>query len=71
MDTGEFGGNIGVGNIRFNKSLVVFEVNIVPDVLLLFAVEKFKGLCLVFLLVASVPIVDNFDDPIRHGKGSD
>jgi hypothetical protein len=60
-----------VGNIQFNKSLVVFEVIIVPVILLLFAVEKFKDLCLVFLLVASAPVVDNFDDPIRHGKGSD
>ncbi len=60
-----------MGNIQFDKSLVVFEVIIVPVVLLLFAVEKFKGLCLVFLLVASAPVIDNFDDPIRHGKGSD
>jgi hypothetical protein len=71
FDTREFGRNIGVGNIQFDKSLIVFEVIIVLVVLLLFAVEKFKGLYLVFLLVVSAPIVNNFDDPIRHGKGSD
>jgi hypothetical protein len=70
VDTREFGRNIEVGNIRFDKSLVVFEVIFVPVVLLLFVVEKFKGLCLVFLLMVSAPIVGNFDDPIRHGKGS-
>jgi hypothetical protein len=69
--TREFGGNIWVGNIQFNKSLVIFNFINFPIVLLLFAVEKFKGLCLVFSLVASAPIVNNFDDPIRHGKGSD
>jgi hypothetical protein len=30
VDTGEFGGNFGVGKIQFNKSLVVFKVIIVP-----------------------------------------
>jgi hypothetical protein len=71
VNTWEFGGNIGVGNIQFDESLVIFEVIIVSGVLLPFAVEKFRVFCLVFLLVASSPIVDNFDDPIRHGKGSD
>ncbi len=71
VNTRELGGNIGVSNIQFDKSLVVFEVIIVPVVLLLFAVEKFKGFCLVFLLVASAPIVKDFDNPIRHGKGSE
>jgi hypothetical protein len=71
VGTREFSGNIRVSNIRFNKSLVLLKVIIVPVILLLFAVEKFKGLCLVFLLVVYAPIVNNFDDPIRHGKGSD
>jgi hypothetical protein len=71
VNIGEFGGNIGVGNIQFDESHVVFEVIIFPVVLLLFTVEKFKGLCIVFLLVASAPTVNNFDHPIRHRKGSD
>ncbi len=71
VDTGEFGRDIGMCNIQFDKSLVVFEVIIIPVVLLSFAVEKFKGLCFVFFLVASASVVNNFDDPIRHGKGSD
>jgi hypothetical protein len=58
-----------LGSIQFNKSLVVFKVIIVQVILLSFTVEKFKGPCLVFLLVASAPIVNYFDDPIRHGKG--
>ncbi len=56
VNTFEFSGDTGVGNIRFDKSFVVFEVIIVPVVLLLFAVEKFKGLCLVFLLLVSAPV---------------
>jgi hypothetical protein len=71
VNTGEFGVDIGMCNIQFNESLIVFEVIIVPVVLLSFAVEKFKGLCLVFSFVVSAPVVDDFDDPIRHGKGSD
>jgi hypothetical protein len=36
-----------------------------------FFFEKFKGLCLVFLLVTSSPIFNNFDDPSQHGEEGD
>jgi hypothetical protein len=71
VNTGKFGGNVGMGDIQFNKSLVIFKITILPVVLMPFLVEKFEGLCFVFFLVAYAPIFDDFDDPIRHGEGSD
>jgi hypothetical protein len=65
VDTREFGRNIGVGNIQFDKSLVVCKVIIVPVILLLLGVEKFKGFalssclwCLPQLLVILMTLLD-------------
>jgi hypothetical protein len=58
-----------MGNIRFDESFVIFEIIIVPVVLLLFLVEEFKGACFVLLLVVSSPIFNDGDDPIWHGEG--
>ncbi len=57
--------------VQFDKALGVFKIVILPVILLLFLIEKFKGLCLVFLLVVSSPIFDDVDDPIWHGEGGD
>jgi hypothetical protein len=59
------------GYVRLDKALGVFEIVIFSVVLLLFAIEEFKGLCLVFLLVASSPIFDNFYDLVGHGEEGD
>jgi hypothetical protein len=60
-----------MANIQFNKALVIFKIIILPVVLLPLLIEKFKGLHPVFLLVALAPILNNFDDPIRHGERCD
>ncbi len=60
-----------MGCVQIDKDLGVFEIVILSVILLPFAIEEFKGLCLVFLFVASSPIFDNFDDPVRHGEGGD
>ncbi len=67
----EFDGNVRMGNIQFDKALGVFNIIILPVILLPISIEKFKGIHLVFLLVAFSPIFDNFDDLIRHGEGGD
>jgi hypothetical protein len=51
-----------MGNVLLDKALGISEIVILPDILLPFAIDKFKGLRLVFFLVASSPIFDNFDD---------
>jgi hypothetical protein len=57
-----------MGNIRFDKALVVFKIIVLPVVLLPFLIEKCEGLCLVFLLVVSALIFNDFDDHIRHDE---
>jgi hypothetical protein len=56
-------------DIRFNQAFVVFEVVVVPVVLLSFLVEEFERSCFVLLLMASSPVFDDGDDPIWHGEG--
>jgi hypothetical protein len=60
-----------MGNVKLNKAPGVFETIILPVLLLPFAIEESKGLCLVLLLVVSSPIFDDFDDPVRHREGGD
>ncbi len=71
VNTGKYGRDVGMGNVRLNKALGVFKIVIVPAVLLPFAIEEFKGHCLFFLLVVSSTIFDNFDNPVRYGEGVD
>jgi hypothetical protein len=71
VDTRKFGGDVRMGNIQIDKALGIFEIVVLPVVLLPCAIEEFKGFHLVFLLVASSPIFDGFDDPVRHGEGGD
>jgi hypothetical protein len=58
-----------MGNVQLDKALGGFKTVILPVILLPFWIEEFKRLCLVFLLVVSSPIFDNFEDPVRHGEG--
>ncbi len=60
-----------MGDIPFDESFVIFEVIIVPVVLLSFLVEEFKGACFVLFLVVLTPIFDDGDDPIWHEEGGD
>jgi hypothetical protein len=60
-----------MGNIQFDKSLILLEIIILRVVLLPFLAEKFEGLHLVFFLMVSAPIFNDFDDPIWHGEGGD
>ncbi len=71
VDTGKFGRDVKMGNIQLNKAFVAFKIVILSVVLLPFAIEEFKRLHLVFLLVVSSPIFNNFDDPVRHWEGGD
>ncbi len=56
-------------DIQFDQAFVVFEVIIVPVVLLLFLVEEFEHACFVLLLMVSSPVFNDGDDPIWHGEG--
>ncbi len=58
-------------NIRFDQAFVVFEVIVVPVVLLSFLVEEFERACFVLLLMALSPVFDDGNDPIWHGEGGD
>ncbi len=53
-------------DIRFDQAFVVFEVVIVPVVLLSFLVEEFERACFVLLLMASSPVFNDGNDPIWH-----
>jgi hypothetical protein len=69
VNTWKFGGGIGMGNVSLDKALGLFKMIVVPVVLLLFLIEEFEGLCLVFLLVASSPIFNDFDACPAWGEG--
>jgi hypothetical protein len=56
-------------DIRFDQAFVIFEVVVVPVVLLSFLVEEFECACFVLLLMASSPVFDDGNDPIWHGEG--
>jgi hypothetical protein len=56
-------------DIRFDQAFFVFEVVIVPVVLLSFLVEEFECACFVLLLMALSPVFDDGNDPIWHGEG--
>jgi hypothetical protein len=55
-----------MGNVQLDKALGILEIVVLPVVLLPFAIEEFKGFCIVFLLVVSSPIFDDVDDPVWH-----
>jgi hypothetical protein len=71
VDNRKFGRDVGMDNVQLNKALGAFKIVILSVVLLLFAIEEFKRLHLVFFLVVSFPIFNNFDDPVRHWEGGD
>ncbi len=56
-------------NIRLDQAFVVFEVVVVPVILLSCLVEQFECACFVLLLMVSSPVFDDGDDPIWHGEG--
>jgi hypothetical protein len=56
-------------NIWFDQAFVVFEVVIVPVLLLSFLVEEFEGACFVLLLMVLSPVFNDGNDPIWHGEG--
>jgi hypothetical protein len=71
VNTRKFGRNVGMGNVQLNKAISVFKIVALPVILLPLFIKKFEGLCLVFLLVASSPIFNDFDGRIQHGEGGD
>jgi hypothetical protein len=56
-------------DIRFDQAFVVFEVVVIPVLLLSFLIEEFEHACFVLLLMVSSPVFDDGDDSIWHGEG--
>ena len=66
----EFCQDVGVCNIWFDQAFIVFEVIVLPVVLLSFSFEKFDGVCFVLFLVALSSVFNNCDDSIWNGERS-
>jgi hypothetical protein len=69
VETRKLVGDIRMDNIQLNKALGIFKIIVLLVILLPFAIEEFNGLCLVFVLLVSSQIFNDFDDPVQHGKG--